>query len=63
MAISTHEQEKHAPFVLGPEETDIACLLIHGFMSSPLEMHGLAEALANQGIRVYAMAVADHTGN
>jgi carboxylesterase len=63
MTTSTHEQEKHAPFFMGPEETDIACLLIHGFMSSPLEMRGLAEALANQGIRVYAMAVADHTGN
>ncbi len=63
MMTSTHEQEKHAPFFMGPEETDIACLLIHGFMSSPLEMRRLAETLANQGIRVYAMAVADHTGN
>ena len=63
MTISTREQEKHTPFFMGPEETDIACLLVHGFMSSPLEMRGLAEALANQGVRVYAMAVADHTGN
>lgn len=57
------EPEIHAPFFAGPEETDVACLLIHGFMSTPLEMHGLAEALADQGIRVYAMAVAGHTGN
>jgi len=48
---------------LGPEHTDKACLLIHGFMGTPLEMQGLGEALAAQDIRVYNMLVAGHTGN
>lgn len=38
------DQEKYSPFLAGPEETDIACLLLHGFMSTPLEMRGLGEA-------------------
>jgi len=57
------QQEKNASFSLGPEESNTACLLIHGFNSTPLEMRGLGEALAGAGIRVYGLAVADHTGN
>lgn len=53
----------NSPVFLGPENTDKACLLIHGFMGTPLEMQGLGEALATQGIRVYNMVVAGHTGN
>jgi len=53
----------NSPLFLGPENTDKACLLIHGFMGTPLEMQGLGEALAAQGIRVYNMMVAGHTGN
>lgn len=53
----------NSPVFLGPEHTDKACLLIHGFMGTPLEMQGLGEALAAQDIRVYNMLVAGHTGN
>lgn len=56
------QQEKNASFFIGPEESNTACLLLHGFNSTPLEMRGLGEALAGAGIRVYA-AVAGHTGN
>jgi carboxylesterase len=56
-------QEKNASFFLGPEESNTACLLIHGFNSTLLEMRGLEEALASAGIYVYALAVAGHTGN
>ena len=54
------QQEKNASFFTGPEESNTACLLLHGFNSTPLEMRGLAEALARAGIRVYAVAVAAH---
>jgi carboxylesterase len=53
----------NSPLFLGPEDTDRACLLIHGFMGTPLEMQGLGEALATHDIRVYNMVVAGHTGN
>lgn len=53
----------NSPIFLGPENTDKACLLIHGFMGTPLEMQWLGEALAVQGIRVYNIVVAGHTGN
>lgn len=53
----------NSPLFLGPEDTDRACLLIHGFMGTPLEMQGLGVALATQDIRVYNMVVAGHTGN
>src|SRR2546430_17402515 len=57
------QQEKNASFFTGPEESNTACLLLHGFNSTPLEMRGLAEALARAGISVTAVAVAGHTGN
>jgi len=57
------QQEKYASFFIGPEESNTACLLIHGFNSTPLEMRGLGEALAGAGIYVYGLAVAGHTGN
>ncbi len=57
------QQVINSSFFLGPEHTDRACLLIHGFMGTPLEMLGLGEALATRGIRVYDMLVAGHTGN
>jgi carboxylesterase len=49
-------------FFLGPEETNIACLLVHGFSGIPEEMRSLGEALAAQGIRVYAVLLAGHGG-
>ena len=52
--------EQLAPFTLGPEETDRACLLIHGFTGTPSEMRGLGEALAEQGIRVHGVRLAGH---
>lgn len=56
-------QQRNVPFVIGPEEADRACLLIHGFSGTPAEMRSLGEALAVQGIRVYGMLVAGHSGN
>ena len=49
-------------FLLGPEDADRACLLIHGFSGSPTEMRPLGEALANSGLLVHGMAVAGHDG-
>lgn len=55
-------QQRIEPFYLGPEDTDTACLLIHGFSGTPAEMRGLGEALAAQGIRSYGMPIAGHGG-
>lgn len=57
------QQERHSAFWLGPEDTEIACLLIHGFSGNPTEMRSLGEALATQHIRVYGMLVAGHSGD
>lgn len=54
------ENTQLAPFTLGPEETDTACLLIHGFGGTPAEMRGLGEALAAQGIRVHGVRLPGH---
>jgi carboxylesterase len=50
------------PFFLGPEETNTACLLVHGFSGISEEMRGLGEALAAQGIRVHGVLLAGHGG-
>lgn len=57
------EQERYSAFWLGPEDAQIACLLIHGFSGNPIEMQSLGEALAAQQIRVYGMLVAGHNGD
>ena len=49
-------------FLLGPEDAKIACLLIHGFSGSSMEMRGLGEFLATHGVRAYGMTVAGHSG-
>ncbi|GCE29085.1 alpha/beta hydrolase [Dictyobacter alpinus] len=56
-------QSQNAAFLLGPEDASRACLLIHGFSGSPAEMLGLGEVLAAQGMRVYGVALAGHSGN
>ena len=56
-------QQLNVPFTIGPENAEIACLLIHGFSGTPTEMRGLGEALAEQGIRVYGVLVAGHNGD
>ncbi len=58
--LAQQENKQLAPFTLGPEETGMACLLIHGFGGTPAEMRGLGEALAAQGMRVYGMRLAGH---
>ena len=55
-------QQLNVPFMIGPEHAEIACLLIHGFSGTPTEMRGLGDALAEQGIRVYGVLVAGHSG-
>lgn len=57
------QQERNSPFLIGPEDTDRACLLIHGFSGCPTEMFGLGKTLAAQSIRVYGMLVAGHSGD
>ncbi len=57
------QQELNTPFFLGPEKTDKACLLIHGFSGATVEMRGLGEALAAQRIRAHGIALAGHTGD
>jgi carboxylesterase len=56
-------QQQNTSFLLGPEETSRACLLIHGFSGTSAEMLDLGKALATQGIRVYGIALAGHTDN
>ncbi len=56
-------QQLNVPFTIGPEDAEIACLLIHGFSGTPTEMRGLGDALAEQGIRVYGVLVAGHNGD
>jgi carboxylesterase len=49
-----------APFSLGPVDAPVACLLIHGFSGSPLEMRWLGTYLAEHGIRVEGVQLAGH---
>ncbi len=56
-------QQLNVPFMIGSEEAEIACLLIHGFSGAPTEMRGLGDALAEQGMRVYGVLVAGHNGD
>ena len=56
-------QQLNVPFMIGPENAEIACLLIHGFSGTPTEMRGLGDALAEQGMRVYGVLVAGHNGD
>lgn len=51
------------PFLLGPEDADMACLLIHGFSGSPPEMREMGEVLAAHGIRVYGVLLTGHGGD
>ncbi|MGE4299482.1 MAG: alpha/beta hydrolase [Desulfovibrionaceae bacterium] len=39
---------------------DTACLLIHGFTSSPFEMEPIARALAGAGVRVHSVLLPGH---
>lgn len=53
----------YASFLIGPEDAQTACLLIHGFSGTPSEMRGLGDALAEQGIRVYGTTITGHSAN
>jgi carboxylesterase len=53
-------QIENSPFLIGPQETDRACLLIHGFVGTPVELRELGEALAGQGIRAYGIVLPGH---
>ncbi len=48
------------PFAMGPEDSPVGCLLIHGFSGSPPEMRGLGMFLAEQGARVEGVRLAGH---
>ncbi|GAC1393229.1 MAG: alpha/beta fold hydrolase [Ktedonobacteraceae bacterium] len=56
-------QQPNIPFMIGPEDAERACLLIHGFSGTPTEMRGLGDALVAQGMRVYGVLVAGHSGD
>ena len=56
-------RDQNAHFFLGPEETDTACLLIHGFSGSPAELYELGEALASKNIRVHGLCLPGHGNN
>jgi carboxylesterase len=49
-----------APFTLGPLDAPVACLLIHGFSGSPIEMRWLGTYLAAHGVRVEGVRLAGH---
>lgn len=57
------QQQRNIPFLIGLEDAECACLLIHGFSGTPTEMRSLGDALAVQGIRVYGVLVAGHSGD
>lgn len=57
------QQQPNVPFLIGPEDAENACLLIHGFSGTPTEMRGLGDELAAQGMRVYGVLVAGHGGD
>jgi len=57
------QQQLNVPFLIGPEDAECACLLIHGFNGTPTEMRSLGDALAAQDIRVYGVLVAGHSGD
>lgn len=54
---------RQEPFLIGPEDADTACLLIHGFSGSPPEMRELGDVLATHGMRVYGALLAGHGGD
>jgi carboxylesterase len=56
-------QKYNAPFWLGPEDAEKACLIIHGFSGIASEMRGLGESLAVRGIRTLGIALAGHSGD
>lgn len=56
-------QRNAVSFSLGPQNTDRACVLVHNVGGSPLEMRGLGEYLAQQGIRVRGISLTGHDGD
>jgi carboxylesterase len=56
-------EKQNIPFLLGPEDAEKACLIIHGFSGIAEEMRGLGESLAAQGIRTLGIALAGHSGD
>jgi carboxylesterase len=59
-ALPPQSELDRAPFAFGPVDAPIACLLIHGFSGSPLEMRWLGTYLAGHGIRVEGVRLAGH---
>jgi len=49
-----------SPFTFGPVDAPAACLLIHGFSGSPVEMRWLGTYLAERGVRVEGIRLAGH---
>ena len=56
-------KKQNEPFLLGPEDAEKACLIIHGFTGIAGEVRGLGESLAVQGIRTLGIALAGHSGD
>lgn len=56
------DDEKTAPFTLGPslEDARVAVLLLHGFTGSPWEVRPLGEALAARGVHVVCPRLPGH---
>jgi carboxylesterase len=48
------------PFLLGPDEARVGCVLVHGFTGSPAEMRPLGDALAARGYRVLGVQLPGH---
>lgn len=48
------------PFLLGPDEARVGCVLVHGFTGSPAEMRPLGDALALRGYRVLGVQLPGH---
>jgi carboxylesterase len=56
-------EKQNDPFLLGPENAEKACLIIHGFSGIAQEVRGLGESLAVQGIRTLGIELAGHSGD
>ncbi len=48
------------PFLYNPQPAPFGVLLVHGFLASPAEMHGLGERLAANGVPVLGIRLKGH---
>lgn len=55
-----HPWNDPRPFLLGPDDADLGCLLVHGFTGAPPEVRPLGEHLAARGFRACGVQLPGH---